>query len=179
MKNFSRVLLLIVWCLTLADASLAKSPDRSTVGLVLSGGGARGMAHVGVIKVLEEMRIPVDYVAGTSMGAIVGGLYASGMTAAELEAIVAASDWSALFQDRPPRRDRSFRRKSDDVGFLVDFDVGLKPDGLVVPPGLIQGQNLTLALRRLTLPVATVRDFDRLPVPFRALAIDIDSGVGI
>jgi hypothetical protein len=99
--------------------------DRPTIGLVLSGGGARGAAHVGVIKVLDELRIPVDYIAGTSMGAIVGGLYASGMTADELENVIETADWTALLSDRPPRAQRSFRRKSDDVGFLVDFELGI------------------------------------------------------
>jgi len=150
--------------------------NRPKIGLVLSGGGARGAAHVGVIKVLDEMRIPVDYIAGTSMGAIVGGLYASGTSAAELDRIVQNSDWPKLLSDRPPRAQRSYRRKADDFGFLVNFDVGVDKDGLILPRGIVQGQNLTLALRRMLLPVATVDDFDRLPIPFRAIATDLISG---
>ena len=99
--------------------------DRPTIGLVLSGGGARGAAHVGVIQVLDELQIPVDFVAGTSMGAIVGGLFASGMSADELVNVIDTADWSALLTDRPPRAQRSFRRKGDDIGFLVDFDLGV------------------------------------------------------
>jgi NTE family protein len=156
-----------------------ESETRPTVGLVLSGGGARGAAHVGVIKVLDELRIPVDYIAGTSMGAIVGGLYASGMPAEELEHVFKAADWSALLADRPPRARRSFRRKSDDLGFLVDFDIGVDKSGLIFPEGLIQGQNLEIALKRLTLPVVFVDDFYDLPIPFRAMATDITSGEAV
>ena len=149
---------------------------RPTVGLVLSGGGARGGAHVGVIRVLEELNVPVDYVAGTSMGAVVGGLYAAGLSADELEEVVRTSDWNVLLRDRPPRAQRSFRRKSDDLSFLVDFDLGVDSTGLLLPGGLVQGQKMDLALRRLTLPVATIDDFDALPIPFRSVATDIGSG---
>src|SRR6056297_3834659 len=149
---------------------------RPTVGLVLSGGGARGGAHVGVIRVLEDLKVPVDYVAGTSMGAVIGGLYASGMSADELVRVVETADWNVLLTDRPPRAQRSFRRKSDDLGFLVDFDLGVDKTGLLLPGGLVQGQNLDLELRRLTVPVATVDEFDALPVPFRAVATDIATG---
>ena len=131
---------------------------RPKIGLVLSGGGARGAAHVGVIKVLDEMRIPVDYIVGTSMGAVVGGLYASGISATQLVDIVEESDWPKLLTDRPPRAQRSYRRKSDDFGFLVDFDVGVSNHGLIFPQGIVQGQNLTLAMRRLLLPVATINE---------------------
>jgi NTE family protein len=164
--------------ISLSAGALAQTENsaRPKVGLVLSGGGARGAAHVGVIKVLDEMRIPVDYIAGTSMGAIVGGLYASGLSAAELEQIIQDADWSKLLSDEPPRAQRTYRRKADDFGFLVDFDVGVRKDGLVTPQGIVQGQNLTVALRRWLLPVATVTDFDRLPIPFRAVATDLLNG---
>ncbi len=168
-----------VLALLVAGDTAAAEPEptaRPTIGLVLSGGGARGAAHVGVIRVLDELEIPVDYVAGTSMGAIVGGLYASGMSADELEAVIDTADWSELLSDRPPRAQRSFRRKSDDIGFLVDFDLGIDRSGLVFPGGLIQGQNLEIAIRHLTLPVITVDDFDALPIPFRAVATDIVTG---
>lgn len=153
--------------------------DRPTVGLVLSGGGARGAAHIGVLQVLDDLQIPVDFVAGTSMGAIVGGLYASGMTADELSHFIESLDWSKLLTDRPPRAERSFRRKSDDIGFLVDFDLGVNRSGLIFPGGFIQGQNLEIALRRLTLPIISIDDFDNLPIPFRAIATDIVSGEAV
>ena len=153
--------------------------ERPTIGLVLSGGGARGAAHAGVIKILDDLKIPVDYVAGTSMGAIVGGLYASGMSADEIVEVIDTVDWSYLLTDRPPRGQRSFRRKSDDDGFLVDFDIGVNKAGLIFPEGFIQGQHLELALKRLALPVIAVDDFDQLPIPFRAITTDIVSGQAV
>src|ERR1700690_471661 len=91
----------------------ASAPPRPKVCLVLSGGGARGMAHIGVLKVLEELQVPIDCIAGTSMGAVVGGLYASGMTASEIDATMHSVDWQEAFRDAPPRRDLAFRRKQD------------------------------------------------------------------
>lgn len=158
-------------------ASELKSEPK--IGLVLGGGGARGAAHIGVLKVLEKHNIPISYIAGTSMGAVVGGFYASGMSVNEIEHAIIANDWQPLFQDRPPRADRSFRRKNDDNGFLVDFDMGVNKDGLIFPKGLVQGQNLELALKRYTLPVATIDDFDQLPIPFRAMATDLESGEAV
>jgi len=166
-----------ILCLALVGMLLAHQvAARPTVGLVLSGGGARGGAHVGVIRVLEELNIPVDYIAGTSMGAVVGGLYAAGLTADELEEVVRSADWTVLLRDRPPRPQRDYRRKSDDLSFLVDFDLGVDSTGLLLPGGLVQGQNMDLMLRRLTLPVSAVEDFDALPIPFRSVATDIGSG---
>ncbi len=162
-----------------AVAAETEFGTRSTVGLVLSGGGARGAAHVGVIKILDELKIPVDYVAGTSMGAIVAGLYATGMPATELEEVFETVDWSALLADRPPRARRTYRRKSDDLGFLVDFNIGVNRKGLTFPEGFIQGQNLEIALKKLTLPVIAIHDFDQLPIPFRAMATDIASGEAV
>ena len=99
---------------------------RPTIGLALSGGGAKGIAHVGVLKVLEEMRIPVDYIAGTSMGAIVGGLYATGMSVEQLEELALTTDWHDVLDDAPSREDLSFRRKSDDLRYLADLELGLE-----------------------------------------------------
>ena len=152
---------------------------KPKIGLVLSGGGARGAAHIGVLKVLEEQNIKIDFIAGTSMGAIVGGLFASGMAATEIEQAISSADWTMLFQDRPPRSDRSFRRKNDDEGFLVDFDLGVDKNGLIFPQGLVQGQNLEMTLKRYLLPVAAVTDFDQLPIPFRAIATDLESGEAV
>ena len=150
--------------------------DRPRIGLVLGGGGARGAAHIGVLKELERQRIPVDVIAGTSMGAVVGGLYASGMTAAELETLVGSLDWAAALSDEPGRKDLSFRRKQDDSEFPVDLELGLRGGDLVLPQGVIQGQKLDLLLRKLTLHVSRVQDFDQLPIPFRAIASDIERG---
>jgi len=152
------------------------SADRPRIGLVLSGGGARGLAHVAVLKALERHHVPVDAIAGTSMGAVVGGLYASGMSAGEIETLVRTLDWRSSFQDRSPRRDLDYRRKQEERQFLVRLPVGFDREGFRLPRGLIQGQKLTQVLRRQTLPVAMVADFDDLPVPFRAIATDIETG---
>jgi NTE family protein len=144
---------------------------------VLSGGGARGAAHVGVIRVLEQLHIPIDAVAGTSMGAVVGGLYAAGLSATEIADVFGALDWQDLLTDRPPRRDLVFRRKQDDRGILARGALGVRAEeGVVLPLGLVQGQKITQLLRAATLPVAEVHDFDRLPIPFRALATDLETG---
>jgi len=166
-------LLVLLCCLALP---LAAAAERPRVGLVLSGGGARGAAHVGVLKVLERERIPIDAIAGTSMGAVVGGLYASGLSADEIAALVESKEWREAFREPAPRDRLSFRRKSEDQNFLVNFPLGLKSGSFRLPKGLISGQRLSQALRRVTAPVARVRRFDELPTPFRALATDLETG---
>ncbi|MGH8129551.1 MAG: patatin-like phospholipase family protein [Steroidobacteraceae bacterium] len=159
-----------------ATAGDAAPPERPRIGLVLSGGGSRGLAHVGVLRVLEEQRIPIDAIAGSSMGAVIGGLYASGMTAAEIDELMRELDWNAVFRDRPPRANLNFRRKQDDREYLVRFPLGIQGRKFRVPRGLIQGQRLTQILRRETLAVAAIDDFDELPTPFRAIAADLETG---
>src|SRR5687768_8701795 len=152
---------------------------RPRVGLVLSGGGARGAAHVGVLKVLDEMRIPIDAIAGTSMGAVVGGMYASGMPVPDIEKLLSSVNWEDAFRDRPPREELGFRRKQDDREFLVRYALGVTDKGFVLPRGLVQGQKLEQVLRRAWLPVAAVPSFDRLPIPFRAVATDLETGEAV
>jgi NTE family protein len=159
-----------------AVAADTAPPTRPRICLVLSGGGARGMAHIGVLKVLEELKIPIDCIAGTSMGAIVGGLYASGMTAAQIDSTMRSVDWQEAFRDAPPRRDLAFRRKQDDRNFLVKLPLGLKHGKVLLPKGFIQGQKLQETLRQLTLPFSNTTDFDLLPTPFRAVATDLETG---
>ncbi|MDH3861917.1 MAG: patatin-like phospholipase family protein, partial [Gammaproteobacteria bacterium] len=159
-----------------AKAASGQSDDRLRVGLVLGGGGARGAAHIGVLKELERMRIPVDAIAGTSMGAIVGGLYATGMSAEELEELVGSLDWAGALIDKPDRDDLSFRRKQDDADFPINFELGVRGTELVLPKGVIQGQELDLLLRELTLRVSHIEDFDELPIPLRVIASDIERG---
>src|SRR5690606_31815421 len=137
--NFLRLLALLLDAVPVAAAA---ADTRPRVGLVLSGGGARGAAHVGVLKVLEEMRVPIDAIAGTSMGAVVGGLYASGLSAAEIDATLRAVNWEELLGDRPPRDDLSFRRKEEDRNFLVRLPLGLHGGEFRLPKGLVQGQRL-------------------------------------
>jgi len=150
--------------------------ERPKIGLALSGGGARGAAHVGVLKVLEELRIPVDYIAGTSMGAVIGGLYASGMNSAEIEHQLNTIDWTTVFDDKPARPERSQRRKNDDRLYLVDGKIGINDAGLNLPKSAVEGQRFNLILKSLTLPVTNVTNFDDLPIPFRAVAMDITTG---
>src|SRR5262249_53750675 len=111
----------------------ARPAHRPRVGLVLSGGGARGAAHVGVLKVLEELHVPVDAIAGTSMGAVVGGLYASGLSAAQIEELMTSINWQDAFRDRPPREDLTLRRKQEDETFLVKFPLGIQGGHVVLP----------------------------------------------
>jgi NTE family protein len=126
--------------------------------------------------VIEELRIPIDYVVGTSMGAIVGGLYASGVAPDEIETRLVAVDWEDLFDDRPPRESVPFRRKQEDWEQLFDFEVGLGGKGLLFPRGLISGQKLNFLLGTMTVGVAGIGDFDDLAIPFRAVATDLDTG---
>ncbi len=157
-------------------ASTGAAPPRYRIGLVLSGGGARGIAHIGVLRVLQKLHVPIYAIAGTSMGAVVGGLYASGLTAKQIEAVVKSLNWQEAFRDQPPRQDLSLRRKEEDENFLVHFPIGVKGWHLVLPQGLIEGQSLTEILRRLTLPVARITNFNDLPTPFRAVATDLETG---
>src|SRR5450432_3527087 len=161
-----------------ADAQPAypEQASRPRICLVLPGGGARGMAHIGVLKVLEDLKIPIDCIAGTSMGAIVGGLYASGMTAQDIDATMRSLDWQEAFRDTPPRQDLAFRRKQDDRNFLVQLPLGLKHGNILLPKGFIQGQKLQQTLRQLTLPFNNGTEFDLLPTQFRAVATDLETG---
>ena len=152
---------------------------RPRIGLVLSGGGARGAAHIGVLKALEELRIPIDAISGTSMGAVVGGLYAAGVPAADIEKLMTSIDWQEAFRDKPSREDLSFRRKQDDTDFPVRLPLGVKGGKVLLPKGLIQGQKLQQMLRSATLPVAHIDAFNDLPIPFRALATDLETGEAV
>ena len=164
-----------------ADAAGAArtSPTRPRIGLVLSGGGARGLAHVGVLKVLEAERIPIDAIAGTSMGAIVGGLYASGMSAAELEAELSKVQWDTVFSQRVDRQHLSQRRKEEDFEISPLIELGIRDGELRTPVGAVSSRGLETLLRRYTLPVRAVRDFDALPIRFRAVATDLESGAAV
>jgi NTE family protein len=146
---------------------------------VLGGGGARGIAHVGVLEMLEELRVPVDCIAGTSMGSIIGGLYASGMTPEQMSETVQRIDWPAAFTDSPPRADLPFRTKQQQRVLLTDQGVGIKNGSVQLPQGLLQGQNLLLLLEELSLPAANVHDFDQLKVPYRAVATDLVTGTPV
>ncbi len=151
-------------------------PTRERIGLVLGGGSARGIAHIGVIKALEELRVPVDAIAGSSMGSVVGALYAAGYSGDELADFAINQDWTAVFDDSIVRQRATFRRKTDDVGFLADSYLSFEGGKPVLPDGVVQGQSLWLTLSTLMVDSRAVSHFDNLPIPFRAVAMDLSTG---
>ncbi|HEX4051022.1 MAG TPA: patatin-like phospholipase family protein [Steroidobacteraceae bacterium] len=159
-----------------ASTTVSPQPRRLRIGLVLSGGGARGAAHIGVLEMLDRLHVPIDAIAGTSMGAVVGGLYASGLSGREIAQAMGSVDWQAAFRDRPPLAALDYRRKQEEEQYLVNLPLGLQGRKLVIPRGLIQSQKFTETLRALTLPVARITDFDRLPTHFRAVATNLENG---
>src|ERR1700683_2120143 len=169
---------LLLGCAAAGAQRVGQTPaaPRPRIGLVLSGGGARGAAHIGVLKMLDRLHVPIDVIAGTSMGAVVGGLYASGMSGEQIQHALSSLDWQAAFRDRPPRTELDYRRKEEDREYLVNLPLGIQGKRLVIPKGLVQGQMLTETLRQLTLPVARITDFDLLPTRFRAVAPDLETG---
>ena len=176
-------LAIVFWCVQGAGAeapAAANAPQvsptasRPKIGLVLGGGGALGIAHIGVLKVLEEQHVPIDYIAGTSMGSIIGGLYASGMAPDEIQAFLAGLDWNDVLRDATPRRELFFRRKLDDQRYL--FEMGLNWGGPKMGTGMAAGQKFNNLLQYITLRAMAITNYDRLPIPFRAVATDLQSG---
>jgi NTE family protein len=158
-------------------ASAPTGVARPRVGLVLSGGGARGFAHIGVLRVLEELRVPVDIVVGTSMGSVVGGAFAAGRTAAELQRFAQETDWPAVLADRPPRREGDFRRRQADLEVPSRFELGLGRGGsLSGPPSVAGSHALERALEELLPPGMAQRPAGRLQLAFRAVATDLRTG---
>ena len=174
------LVLLLAASFAMAQAPRVEAPPaakaRPKIGLALSGGGARGAAHVGVIKVLEELRIPIDFIAGTSMGALVGAAYASGTSINELERRLESADWDDLLTDTSPREDRSFQRKEEDQTRLLKLELGLKNGSVRLPAGAISGQKLDTLFSLITRSAPGAIEFDRLPIPFRAVATDAETG---
>ncbi len=160
------------------EAQPVEGDDESPVlGVALSGGGAKGFAHIGVLKVLEQVGLPVDVVTGTSMGSVVGGLYAMGYTAEMLEAIASAQDWDGMFSSAVPRRLQPVEQRVREERFLLSLPLREGRPGL--PAGLIPGQRIAMSLARITLPAHETRDFTKLPVPFACVATDIETGDGV
>ncbi|MDX1396724.1 MAG: patatin-like phospholipase family protein [Gemmatimonadota bacterium] len=154
----------------------AAASDRPRVVLVLGGGGARGLAHVGVLRAFHEAQVPVDAVVGTSMGAIVGGLYAVGLPLDEIEALLATRDWPLLFDDDPPRPAIRLRRKRDERDLLIPLEVGVGPSGLQLPSALLSGDKLLTLLQVYTLHALPGSSFDDQALPYRAVATDARTG---
>lgn len=181
--KFSTVLFFcfVVVSLVLAMVPVAVAADenetqRPRIGLVLGGGGARGAAHVGVLRALKEMNIPIDYVTGTSMGSVVGSLFAIGLSPDEIESILLGVDWDDLFSDRPTRPERIFRRKEDDSAAFLPVEWGWK-GRIVLSSGVIAGQKLSFAFRDDNLYLAGHDGFDNLAYPFRAVTTDLQTGL--
>jgi NTE family protein len=175
-----RILFLICAGIAAAQAAPLSAPDpapaRPRVALVLSGGGARGFAHIGVLRVLRELKVPLDIVVGTSMGSVVGGAFAAGSSVEALEQIVRTTDWDSVVADRPARDALSFRRREDDLLLPSRIEFGVTRAGLRLPPAAAGNSALEFALARL-LPAGTRdRPVDQLALPFRSVASDLVSG---
>ncbi len=160
-----------------ASSEAPAASRRPRIGLVLSGGGARGFAHIGVLRVLEELRVPIDIVVGTSMGSVVGGAYAAGRTPAELERFAAGTDWAAVLADRPPRRDSDFRTREAEFDLPSRLEFGLGPGGrLIGPPSAVGSHALERALEQLIPPGLARSPAGSLRLAFRAVATDLRTG---
>lgn len=153
--------------------ALVLGHPRPKIALVLAGGGAKGAAHMGVLKALEEMHVPVDIVIGTSMGAYVAGLYATGMSADEIESFIYSVDWNTGYRDRVNRSQRRVRDKEYEDRYQLTTDLGVRLDGVYAPRGVVQGQNMLRILRETSGNLMPFQSFDDLVVPFRAVATDI------
>jgi NTE family protein len=173
-----RSLLLVVLVCLISTLSLTQDPPAAAnhrkLGLVLEGGGALGLAHIGVIRWLEEHRIPVSYIAGTSMGGLVGGVYATGRNAGEVRELVKGIDWDQVLSGQIPFDDLSFRRKEDARDYPNTLEFGLR-QGLQFPSGFNSGQQVDFILDRISLPYAHVSSFDELPIPFACVATELTS----
>jgi NTE family protein len=174
MRRVLSILVLLLLPLPLPAQQDATLRPRPKIGVALEGGGAMGLAHIGVLKWFEEHHIPVDYVAGTSMGGLVGGLYATGMSPEEMKRLIEGLDWRKILSDRTSYEDLAFRRKEDQRAYPNSLIFGLR-NGLSLPAGLIPGHQIGLLIDRVTLPYYGLPSFDALPVPFRCVATDLVS----
>ena len=166
---------LTVFAISTGSVHAQAEKTRPRIALALGGGAARGIAHVGVLQWLEEHRIPVDVVVGTSMGGLIGGAYASGMSPAEIRTFLATTDWDLIFLGETPYQHRDLRRREDRRIYPMRVEFGLK-GGFKLPPGLDNGQQVTFLLQRIALPYYAVSSFDELPTPFRCVATDMEKG---
>ncbi|HCH0957771.1 TPA: patatin-like phospholipase family protein [Vibrio parahaemolyticus] len=174
----SRYFALWVSLFLIATPSVAQvknedTPTRPKVAVVLAGGGAKGAAHIGVLKALEEMHIPVDIITGTSMGSYVGGLYATGMSADEIESFIYSVDWNSGYRDRVDRSQRRVRDKEYEDRYQITTDLGLRFGEVRAPTGVVQGQNMLRVLRETTGNLGRFDSFDELAIPYRSVATDI------
>lgn len=181
MRGFGGMALSCALLLAMPGLVAASAPEpaaRPKVALVLSGGGARGLAHVGVVKALDRLRVPYDCIAGTSMGAIAGGAFATGTSIADAERMVKEADWDSIFSDKSRRSDIPYFRKSEDFRNYFNFTLTLKGMDLLPPRNFVGVQNIGLFFRELT-DSAYASNFDDLPIPFRAIGTDIGTGEAV
>ena len=167
-----RIFIILLIFLSISFVNAQKK--RPKIGLVLSGGGARGLAHIGTLQLIDSLQIPIDYVVGTSMGSIIGGLYALGYTGNEIEKFVRQADWTELFTDKPERIDIPYLEKKDDEKFVIEL--GLKKFTPIIPSAMISGQNVSLMLKSLTSSYESIVNFDNFRIPYRCVAIDLVTG---
>jgi len=150
------------------------SQQRPKVGLVLSGGGARGFAHIGIIKMLDSLDISIDYIAGTSMGGILGALHSIGYSGREIEEIILSTDWIEIFTDKPPRTMQPYFQKKDCGRYMLELGIiDFKP---VLPAGMIIGQEIFLLFSKYIFPFNQIYDFNKLPIPFKCVAVNLQTG---
>ena len=172
-------LLLFLWVISYplyVFGQVLPETERPKVAVVLGGGGAHAIAHLGVLEELERQRVPVDMVVGTGIGGLIGGLYASGMTAAEIRAFFIATDWQDIFDPDTRREDLSFRRKQDDEDFLIKYRVGIKNGQAQLPAAMIPNGKLARLLQATVAHTKGIRSFDDLPVAFRTVTMDLLTG---
>jgi len=151
--------------------------ERPKIGLVLSGGGAKGFAHVGVLKVIDELGIPIDYISGTSMGSIIGGFYAIGYSAVDIEKMILSQDWDKLLADEVSRKHVPFLAKQNYERHVLSFPI--KPKGIELPSGIVKGQNVINLFERLSIEYHNVDNFRKLPIPFVCVATDLETGEAV
>src|SRR5215469_7603605 len=162
--------------LVAVDDALSQQPGaRPKIGVALQGGGAKGLAHIGVLQWFEDHHIPIDYIAGTSMGGLVGGLYAAGYSPAEIQKIVEGVDWDDVLSGQTPYPALAFRRKEDYRDLPSSLEIGLR-HGVQPPGGLNSGQAVRMIIDRYVFPYSNVANFDQLPTPFRCVATDLVTG---
>jgi len=169
--------IILILLFGLGTKLLSQTATRPKIGLALSGGGAMGFAHIGTLKLLDSLDIPIDYIAGTSMGGLAAALYAVGYTGAEIEDIVRKADWSDLFTDAPDRNILPYFQKQDADKY--QFELGIRDFRPVDKGGVIAGQKITLFITRLVLPYLTVSDFDSLMIPYRCVTVDLTTGAEV
>ncbi|MFZ2268011.1 MAG: patatin-like phospholipase family protein [Azonexus sp.] len=177
LKKLPRSLLLAgLGLLVAATVQAADAPARPRIGLVLGGGGARGAAHIGVLEVLQELQVPVDCVAGTSMGALVAGAYAAGMAPATMRRELARADWDDMFVDNPDYSEMSHRNKNVARQFLAGSESGVSADGVSYQGGVVAGQKIKLFFNQLIRANQGERTIEELPLPLSVVATDIGTG---